>query len=104
MYLGSLAELGPTEAVFARPLHPYTMALLASVPRPDPDHRPTAGAIQGEIGSALAPPPGCKFHPRCPYAADVCKTAPPLDRALSPSHIVACHLAETIPSSAFVPA
>jgi oligopeptide/dipeptide ABC transporter ATP-binding protein len=104
MYLGSLAELGPTEAVFSRPMHPYTKALLASVPRPDPDHRPPAGAIQGEIGSAMAPPPGCKFHPRCPYATDVCKIAPPLDRTLAPGHVVACHLAETIPSSSFVPA
>jgi oligopeptide/dipeptide ABC transporter ATP-binding protein len=104
MYLGSMAELGWTEGVFSRPMHPYTKALLASVPRPDPDHRAPVGVIQGEIGSAMAPPPGCRFHPRCPYAIDVCKTAPPVDRALAPDQIVACHLAETIPSSSPVPA
>jgi oligopeptide/dipeptide ABC transporter ATP-binding protein len=96
MYLGSMAELGPTEAVFSAPLHPYTKALLASVPRPDPEHRAPVGAIKGEIGSAMAPPPGCKFHPRCPFASDICSTTPPGDRVLAPDQIVACHLAESI--------
>jgi oligopeptide/dipeptide ABC transporter ATP-binding protein len=96
MYLGSMAELGPTEAVFSAPLHPYTKALLASVPRPDPEHRAPVGVIKGEIGSAMAPPPGCKFHPRCPFAMDICKTIPPVDRVLAPDQIVACHLAEPI--------
>jgi oligopeptide/dipeptide ABC transporter ATP-binding protein len=96
MYLGSMAELGPTEAVFSAPLHPYTKALLASVPRPDPEHRAPVGVIKGEIGSAMAPPPGCKFHPRCPFAVDICKTMPPVDRVLAPDQIVACHLAESI--------
>jgi oligopeptide/dipeptide ABC transporter ATP-binding protein len=99
MYLGSVAELGPTEAVFARPMHPYTRALLASVPRPDPDHRPPLGVIKGEIGSALAPPPGCKFHPRCPLAVEICATTPPALRLLAPEQTVACHLAEAIPTS-----
>jgi oligopeptide/dipeptide ABC transporter ATP-binding protein len=103
MYLGSLAELGPTEAVFSGPLHPYTKALLASVPRPDPDHRAPVGVIRGEIGSAVAPPPGCKFHPRCPSVIDICRTTPPVDRVLAPDQIVACHLAESIPTSS-VPA
>jgi oligopeptide/dipeptide ABC transporter ATP-binding protein len=103
MYLGSMAELGPTEAVFSIPLHPYTKALLTSVPRPDPDHRPPAGTINGEIGSAMAPPPGCKFHPRCPFAIDICRTTPPVDRLLGRDQIVACHLAESIPTSS-VPA
>jgi oligopeptide/dipeptide ABC transporter ATP-binding protein len=96
MYLGSMAELGPTDAVFSRPMHPYTKALLASVPRPDPDHRAPVGVIHGEIGSAMAPPSGCKFHPRCPYAIDICKTTPPIDRELAPDQLVACHLAEII--------
>jgi oligopeptide/dipeptide ABC transporter ATP-binding protein len=96
MYLGSMAELGPTESVFSHPKHPYTQALLASVPRPDPDHRAPVGVIHGEIGSAMAPPPGCKFHPRCPYAVDICKTTPPVDRELASGQLVACHLAETI--------
>jgi oligopeptide/dipeptide ABC transporter ATP-binding protein len=99
MYLGSMAELGPTEAVFSAPLHPYTKALLASVPRPDPEHRAPVGVIKGEIGSAMAPPPGCKFHPRCPFAVEICKTMPPVDRVLAPDQIVACHLAESISMS-----
>ena len=103
MYLGSMAELGPTEAVFSAPLHPYTKALLSSVPRPDPDHRAPEGVIKGEIGSAMAPPPGCKFHPRCHFVIDICSTTPPVDRVLAPDQIVACHLAESIPTSS-VPA
>jgi oligopeptide/dipeptide ABC transporter ATP-binding protein len=99
MYLGSMAELGPTEAVFSAPRHPYTKALLASVPRPDPEHRPPVGVIKGEIGSAMAPPPGCKFHPRCPFAIDICRTTSPIDRVLAPDQIVACHLAESISAS-----
>jgi oligopeptide/dipeptide ABC transporter ATP-binding protein len=103
MYLGSMAELGSTDAVFSAPLHPYTKALLASVPRPDPDHCAPVGVIKGEIGSAMAPPPGCKFHPRCPFAIDICRITPPVDRLLAPDQIVTCHLAESIPKSS-VPA
>jgi oligopeptide/dipeptide ABC transporter ATP-binding protein len=99
MYLGSMAELGPTETVFSAPLHPYTKALLASVPRPNPEHRAPVGVIKGEIGSAMAPPPGCKFHPRCPFAMDICSTTPPGDRVLAPDQIVACHFAESISAS-----
>ncbi len=92
MYLGSMVEMGATESVFAKPQHPYTQALLASVPRPDPDHRPPVGVIHGEIGSAMSPPSGCKFHPRCPKVMDVCKTTPPVDPRLMPNQLVACHL------------
>ncbi|TWT15145.1 ABC transporter ATP-binding protein [Reyranella sp. CPCC 100927] len=94
MYLGNMVEAGPTEEVFARPRHPYTQALLASVPRPDPDHRPPLDAIRGEIASALAPPPGCKFHPRCPRAVERCAIEPPAWRSLGRGHAGACHLAE----------
>lgn len=92
MYLGSLVEFGRTADVFARPAHPYTRALLASVPRPDPDHRPPVDVIRGEIGSATAPPPGCKFHPRCPYAMPVCRTDPPPAYDVGASHWASCHL------------
>jgi peptide/nickel transport system ATP-binding protein len=92
MYLGSMVETGPTDQVFARPNHPYTQALLASVPRPDPDHQAPTDAIRGEIGSALAPPGGCKFHPRCPKAFAPCPVdAPPVYRT-APDHTAACHL------------
>jgi oligopeptide/dipeptide ABC transporter ATP-binding protein len=92
MYLGSLVEFGATEDVFAQPAHPYTQALLASVPRPDPDHRPPVGVIRGEIGSATAPPPGCRFHPRCPHAMPVCAVEPPGRWPLGGDHWASCHL------------
>lgn len=94
MYLGNMVEAGPTEQVFGRPQHPYTRALLASVPRPDPDHQAPIDAIRGEIGSAMAPPPGCKFHPRCPQAIDRCATDVPLWRSLAGDRAAACHLLE----------
>ena len=96
MYLGSMVELGATDSVFAQPKHPYTQALLASVPRPDPDHRAPVGVIKGEIGSAMAPPSGCKFHPRCPYAEAICTATPPPERASGSAHLVSCHFADTI--------
>jgi oligopeptide/dipeptide ABC transporter ATP-binding protein len=104
MYLGSMAELGPTDAVFSTPMHPYTKALLASVPRPDPDHRAPVGVIKGDIGSAMAPPPGCKFNPRCPFATDICRTERPVGRALAPDQTVACHLADKNLSLSSLPA
>ncbi|HMN47372.1 MAG TPA: ATP-binding cassette domain-containing protein [Povalibacter sp.] len=95
MYLGNLVETGPTAEVFARPRHPYTQALLAAVPRPDPAHRVAARLIQGEIASALAPPSGCKFHPRCPQVMPVCQTQTPLLRATGAQQRVACHLPQS---------
>jgi oligopeptide/dipeptide ABC transporter ATP-binding protein len=92
MYLGNLVEIGPTDAVFAEPRHPYTQALIASVPRPDPDHAAPLDVIRGEIGSALAPPAGCKFHPRCPRAIAVCRTELPPWRHFPGTHAAACHL------------
>lgn len=106
MYLGAMAESGPSEAVFGAPRHPYTQALLGSAPRPDPDHQPTEGLIVGEIGSALAPPSGCRFHPRCPHAMPVCAQQAPAMRAMGAvgavsavggrdaglAHLAACHL------------
>ncbi|AQV95342.1 peptide ABC transporter substrate-binding protein [Cupriavidus necator] len=99
MYLGNMAESGPSAAVFSAPRHPYTQALLGSAPRPDPDHQPAEGLILGDIGSALNPPPGCKFHPRCPRAVPACATEIPRMRRLdpaagsaAPAHVAACHL------------
>ena len=95
MYLGSMVETGPTDAVFGKPSHPYTKALLASVPRPDPDHVAPLDVIRGEIGSALNPPGGCKFHPRCPSAFAPCMGETPAARVIGADHTAACHLLRT---------
>lgn len=90
MYLGDMVEQGPASAVFGTPSHPYTRALLASVLRPDPDVPLPVGMIQGEIGSALAPPPGCKFHPRCPQAIAACSAVRPEPYRFGVDHWAAC--------------
>lgn len=78
MYLGSIVEEAPREALFERAAHPYTQALLASMPSHDPEARHTATLLAGELPSSLAPPPGCAFHPRCPKVMDICrKESPP---------------------------
>ncbi|MEE8499131.1 MAG: peptide ABC transporter ATP-binding protein [Kiloniellales bacterium] len=95
MYLGRSVEQGPVEAIFARPRHPYTQALLASTPAVDPAHRRQRVALKGELPSPLDPPPGCAFHRRCPYATELCARERP---ELEPfqDHLVACHHAEQI--------
>jgi peptide/nickel transport system ATP-binding protein len=91
MYLGRIVEEAPAEEIFAHPSHPYTAALLAEVPRIEARKRAFT-AIKGEIPSPLNPPAGCHFHPRCPYAMEVCReSAPPL-REIAPGHRNACHL------------
>jgi len=92
MYLGSLLEQGPVEQVFGDRRHPYTAGLLDSVPRPDPAIQVNSSSIRGDVGSPVRPPPGCRFHPRCPHAMDVCRSEPPQARNLSPVHWAACHL------------
>lgn len=97
MYLGRIVEEGPADAVFAAPAHPYTRALLASVPVADPDARGEVATIQGDLPSPLAPPEGCGFHPRCPFADARCRTELPEPRPQAPAHRVACHHAERLP-------
>ncbi len=104
MYLGRVVESAPTEAIFSRPAHPYTQALLAELPQLDAqrrDYRP----IQGELPSPLRPPPGCAFHPRCPHAFARCKVERPELRPLADGHLGACHLHEpvAVPAGAATP-
>jgi peptide/nickel transport system ATP-binding protein len=101
MYLGRIVEIGDTEDVYTTPRHPYTQALLASIPSmsgPQVDHE---AIVLGEMPSPTAPPPGCRFHTRCPFAQDRCKTdIPVLSTAQTGSHQVACHFWDRIPSEA----
>lgn len=91
MYLGRMVELADRDELFENPLHPYTQALLDSVPIPDPKLRKRHQLIEGEIPNPSDPPSGCHFHPRCPYATDICKTEIPEYREIVPGHSVACH-------------
>jgi oligopeptide/dipeptide ABC transporter ATP-binding protein len=97
MYLGRVAETGPTEAVFRAPKHPYTLALLAATPEPDPDRPAPTIALEGNVPSPLNPPPGCRFHPRCPWAQERCRVETPALRSMADGHFSACHLAEALP-------
>jgi peptide/nickel transport system ATP-binding protein len=95
MYLGRIVELGSARRVYDNPLHPYTRALLDSVPKLvlDGDELVTFKAIRGELPSALSPPPGCHFHLRCPHAVERCRGEIPALREIEPAHHAACHLA-----------
>ena len=94
MYLGQVAELGPSEALFSDPLHPYTQALLGSMPAMDPDHRTTEAPLAGDPPNPINPPPGCRFHPRCAMAAPVCSQRVPRPAIASAAHAVACLIHE----------
>jgi len=95
MYLGKILETGPKEEVFSRPLHPYTLALLSSIPVPDPKAKLERIIPKGEIPSPINPPKGCRFHPRCPYAQAVCSEREPQLEETEPSHMVACFFPRT---------
>ena len=92
MYLGRIAEIGAKSAVFDRPLHPYTEALIAAAPVPDPRARRNRLVLEGDIPSPSNPPPGCRFHTRCPLAFARCSAEEPLLREVEPGRLVACHL------------
>jgi len=94
MYLGKMCELGPVRDVYEKAAHPYTRALLQAVPVPDPLHRRKEPMPAGEIPSAINPPSGCRFHPRCPIAIDKCSQEIPPLLEVSPGHLAACWLAE----------
>lgn len=92
MYLGKIVEIGTLEEVFKKPAHPYTATLLAAVPVPDPKHRRTHPIPKGEIPSPINPPPGCRFHPRCPSAKSTCSVHEPDLVEVHEGHWVACFL------------
>ena len=90
MYLGEIVELGSSAQIYRNPLHPYTQALLQSVPSIDPANRSRRTNLTGDVPSPINPPSGCRFHPRCPLATDACRqSAPPLVQI--DGHAVACH-------------
>lgn len=96
MYLGKIVELAPALELYQSPKHPYTQALLASIPLPDPEQRRDREriALRGEVPTPLNPPAGCRFHTRCPYAMDKCKTTEPEFKEIAPGHFAACFLNE----------
>ena len=98
MYAGNVIEEAPVEQLFARPLHPYTQGLIRSIPRIDraATHKTRLEAIAGVVPSLLNPAPGCRFAPRCRFAAAICRAAMPPLREIEPGHKVACVLAESI--------
>jgi len=92
MYLGCIVESGDAETIFAKPLHPYTQALISAAEANHPDGARTEIVLSGEVPSPVRPPPGCKFHTRCPAAFSRCPVEEPNLRELAPGHFVACHL------------
>lgn len=92
MYLALVVEEAPTEEIINEPLHPYTQALIAVVPAIDFTEKRYLAAIEGKVPDAINPPPGCRFHPRCPYAEEICHIEIPSLREVKSGHYVACHL------------
>jgi oligopeptide/dipeptide ABC transporter ATP-binding protein len=96
MYVGRIVEVAPTDALYRAPMHPYTEALLAAVPAPDPARRGHRRVAQGEVADPANPPPGCAFHPRCPYATEQCRVERPVLTPLSDGRWVSCHRAQEL--------
>ncbi len=92
MYLGKIVEVQAADDIFAQPLHPYTMALVRAIPKLDPAARDTQAAIEGDPPSPINVPTGCRFHPRCPYAMEICRTIEPRLAEQGEGKAVACHL------------
>jgi oligopeptide/dipeptide ABC transporter ATP-binding protein len=107
MYLGKIVELAPVEELFSRPSHPYTQALMAAVPAPDPAHRRERALLEGDPPSPTNPPSGCRFHTRCPHVVEACRTTEPtlspLDDAVDNGHGVACHRARDVQMAGVLP-
>lgn len=94
MYLGKMVELTGREELFANPMHPYTQALMSAIPIPEPNLKRERIILKGDVPSPLNPPSGCRFHPRCPVAKDICSQQEPVFKEYKPDHFVACWLYE----------
>lgn len=95
MYLGKIVEMGDKNEIFSNPMHPYTQALLSSIPIPNPERKRKALELKGEVSSAIDIPKGCRFNPRCPYADRKCKITEPELIPIKPNHLVSCYRIET---------
>jgi oligopeptide/dipeptide ABC transporter ATP-binding protein len=93
MYLGKIAEIAPSKKIFSDAVHPYTHALLSAIPAPDVEHKTERIVLTGDVPSPIDPPSGCRFHPRCPFAIDVCRQQEPIIESVDDdaNHLVACH-------------
>jgi peptide/nickel transport system ATP-binding protein/oligopeptide transport system ATP-binding protein len=96
MYLGKMVEMTSREELFRNPLHPYTQALMSAIPVPNPRLKRQRTILKGDVPSPLNPPTGCRFHPRCPVAIEICSQVEPAFLEVSPDHWVACHLAQQV--------
>jgi peptide/nickel transport system ATP-binding protein len=96
MYLGKIVEMAPRQQIFTAPKHPYTKALLSAVPIPEPGAVRTPMILKGDVPSPISPPGGCRFHTRCPFVFDRCRTEEPELRSTGAGQWVACHL-EALP-------
>jgi peptide/nickel transport system ATP-binding protein len=96
MYVGKVVEMAGSDELYTHPKHPYTEALMSSVPKPDPSRKSQRIIMQGDVADPSNPPPGCYFHPRCRYAIDKCKVDAPVFEEIAPDHFVACHRAHEL--------
>ena len=92
MYLGKIVEIAPKRQIFATPKHPYTKALLSAVPVPKPGAARNRILLKGDVPSPINPPTGCRFHTRCPYVFDRCRSEEPMPQTVDTDHYAACHL------------
>jgi oligopeptide/dipeptide ABC transporter ATP-binding protein len=103
MYLGRIAELAGSESLYREPRHPYTVSLLSAIPVPDPGRKKARIVLKGDVPSPANPPSGCRFHPRCYMAREVCAREEPLLREVRPGHWSACHFAEQVANTPSLP-